>query len=53
VIGEDIVFFVDALVKRIIIEIKVCHDAGEKNNMIINKAWNIIRQVVEYDSFVP
>ncbi|MFS8160536.1 MAG: hypothetical protein ACMG6E_10105, partial [Candidatus Roizmanbacteria bacterium] len=26
---------------------------GEKNNLIINKCWNIIRQVVEFDSFIP
>lgn len=43
VIGEDIVPFMDALVKRIISELKMCHEKGEKNNLIINKAWNVIR----------
>lgn len=53
VIAEDIVPFVGALVKRVISELKICHEKGEKNNLVINKTWNIIRQVVEIDSFIP
>ncbi len=53
VIGDDIIPFVESLVMRVISELKICHEKGEKNNLIINKCWNIIRQVVEFDSFIP
>jgi hypothetical protein len=52
-IGDDIIPFVQAIVKRIALELKQCHEKGEKNNLIINKCWNIIRQIVEFDSFIP
>ena len=52
-IGDDIIPFVQAIVKRIVLELKQCHEKGEKNNLIINKCWNIIRQIVEFDSFIP
>lgn len=52
-IGENIVPFISALVHRILTELKSCHEKGEKNNLIINKCWNVIRQSVEYDSFIP
>ena len=51
--GEDVIPFVQALVQRIVNELKSCHEKGEKNNIFINKAWNIIRQLVELDSFIP
>jgi hypothetical protein len=52
-IGESIIPFINALVHRILMELKNCHEKGEKNNLTINKCWNIIRQVVEYNSFIP
>jgi hypothetical protein len=45
--------FMESLVLRVISELKICHEKGEKNNIMINKCWNIIRQVVEFDSFIP
>jgi hypothetical protein len=41
------------LVARILSELKLCHEKGEKNNLTINKCWNVIRQIVELDSFIP
>jgi len=52
-IGDAIVPFMNTLVQRIILELKSCHEKGEKNNLIINKCWNVIRSVVELDSFMP
>ena len=52
-IGDDILPFVNTLVQRILIELKSCHEKGEKNNIIINKCWNIIRLISELDSFMP
>lgn len=52
-IGESIIPFFRSLVQRIGIELKSCHEKGEKNNLIINKCWNIIRQIIELDSFIP
>ena len=52
-IGESIIPFMNAIVTRIQTELKNCHEKGEKNNLTINKSWNIIRQIVEFDSFVP
>lgn len=40
------------LVQRILVELKNCHDKGEKNNLIINKCWNVIRQIVETPTFI-
>lgn len=51
--GDSIIPFITALVNRILIELKVCHEKGEKNNLVINKCWNVIRQIVELDSFIP
>lgn len=51
--GENIVPFTICLVTRIQTELKVCHEKGERNNLIINKCWNVIRQIVEIDSFIP
>ena len=45
--NELIIPFLKSLVERIQIEIKVCHEKGEKNNIIINKCWNVIRLIVE------
>ena len=51
---EDHVFeIIKALVRRILSELKACHEKGEKNNIIINKCWNVIRMVCELDSFMP
>lgn len=52
-IGEDIIPFIRSLVQRIQIELKHCHEKGEKNNIIINKCWNIIRQIIEIEAFIP
>lgn len=52
-IGLDIIPIIDSLVTRIKVELKKCHEKGEKNNIIINKCWNVIRMVSELDSFMP
>jgi hypothetical protein len=52
-IGESIILFVRSLVHRVLIELKSCHEKGEKNNLIINKIWNIIRAIIEFESFIP
>lgn len=52
-IGESIIPFINAIVTRIQTELKSCHEKGEKNNLTINKCWNIIRQIVEFDTFIP
>jgi len=52
-VGDSIIPFVNSLVNRVLIELKNCHEKGEKNNLVINKIWNILRQIVELDSFVP
>jgi hypothetical protein len=52
-IGESILPFIRSLVQRILAELKILHDKGERNNLIINKCWNIIRQIIEIDSFIP
>ena len=31
----------------------MCHEKGEKNNLTINKCWNVIRTVIELESFIP
>lgn len=51
--GEDIIPFVQSLVQRILTELKLCHERGERNNLIINKCWNIIRLITELDTFMP
>lgn len=52
-IGDSILPFFQSIVQRILIELKSCHEKGEKNNLIINKCWNIIRQILELDAFIP
>ena len=52
-IGERIIPFMQTLVVRILSELKKCHEKGEKNNIIINKCWNILRQIVETPAFMP
>ncbi len=52
-IGEEILPIIHSLVSRVKIELKKCHEKGEKNNLIINKCWNVIRLVTELDSFMP
>lgn len=52
-IGPLIVPFVTTLVQRILVELKNCHEKGEKNNIIISKCWNVIRQIIELNSFIP
>ncbi len=42
-IDQHVVAFLHTLVQRILQELKNCHEKGEKNNLIINKCWNIIR----------
>jgi hypothetical protein len=42
-INQHIVPFTQSLVQRILMELKLCHEKGERNNIIINKCWNIIR----------
>jgi hypothetical protein len=41
------------LVQRILSELKICHEKGERNNIVINKCWNVIRQIVEIPTFIP
>jgi len=52
-IGDSIIPFIHTLVQRILLELKSCHEKGEKNNIIINKCWNILRLICELDSFMP
>lgn len=42
-----------SLVTRILNELKICHEKGERNNIVINKCWNVIRQIVEIPTFIP
>jgi hypothetical protein len=50
---KEIIPFIHSLVQRILAELKLCHERGERNNLIINKCWNVIRMVSELDSFMP
>jgi hypothetical protein len=52
-IDHHVVPFFHTLVQRILIELKNCHEKGEKNNIVINKCWNVIRQIIEMGSFIP
>lgn len=52
-LGDSVIRIVQALVERVLVELKNCHEKGEKNNLIINKCWNVIRLVSEFDSFMP
>lgn len=52
-LGDSIITIIQTLVQRVLIELKSCHEKGEKNNLIINKCWNVIRMVSEFDSFMP
>lgn len=52
-IGEDVISIVDSLVSRILAELKNCHEKGERNNIIINKCWNVLRLICELDNFMP
>ena len=40
------------MVERITIELHKCHEKGEKNNLIINKCWNIIRLIVDLKEII-
>ena len=42
-IGINVVEMLHALVVRVQFEYKACLAEGKKNNMIINKCWNVIR----------
>lgn len=52
-IGEDVISLASSLVQRILVELKSCHEKGERNNLIINKCWNVLRMICEMDSFMP
>jgi hypothetical protein len=52
-IGESVIPFAESLVNRIVVELKSCHEKGEKNNIVINKCWNVLRVICESDSFMP
>jgi hypothetical protein len=52
-IDHNVVPFFHTLVQRILVELKNCHEKGEKNNLVINKCWNVIRQIIEMSSFIP
>lgn len=52
-IADGVVPLTRALVQRILAELKGCHERGEKNNLVINKCWNVIRLITELDSFMP
>ena len=52
-IGDDIIPIVQSLVQRILTELKLCHEKGEKNNIFINKCWNVLRLITELDTFMP
>jgi hypothetical protein len=52
-IGHNILPFLASLVTRILNELKNCHEKGEKNNLVINKCWNVIRQIIEISTFIP
>ena len=38
---------------RILAELKRCHEKGERNNIIINKCWNVLRMICELNTFMP
>lgn len=42
-----------SLVERIGSELAKLHERGEKNNIIINRCWNIIRVISENKEFMP
>jgi len=52
-IGDSIISMISTLVQRVKTELHSCHEKGEKTNMTINKCWNVIRTVVELNSFMP
>lgn len=52
-IGETILPFAKSLVNRVLVEVGKCHQKGEKNNIYINKCWNLLRLIAETDSFMP
>ena len=51
--GDSVLPFVQTLVTRNLTELKSCHEKGEKNNIIINKCWNVLRLISELNSFMP
>lgn len=53
VIDDKILPFLKTLVERIQIELDLCHKNNEKNNIVINKCWNIIRVSVDSELYVP
>lgn len=53
VLGANAVPLLGSLVQRVLDELKYCHEKGEKNNIVINKCWGVIRQIVEEPLFVP
>jgi hypothetical protein len=50
--GDSIIPFLETIVSRVISELHLCHEKGEKNNLVINKCWNVIRTIVEYEVFI-
>lgn len=53
VLGDNVVILLNSLVQRVLEELKKCHEKGEKNNIVINKCWGVIRQITEEQQFVP
>jgi hypothetical protein len=51
--GENVIVLVQSLVQRIQKELRLCHETGTRNNLIINKCWNIIRYISELDTIMP
>lgn len=45
-IGQGVTLFVQAMVDRILVEIQVCHQKKEKNNLIMSKCWSVIQCIV-------
>eukprot|EP01022_Parablepharisma_sp_SALTPOND_P004337 TRINITY_DN120113_c2_g1_i1.p1 TRINITY_DN120113_c2_g1~~TRINITY_DN120113_c2_g1_i1.p1 ORF type:complete len:870 (+),score=95.57 TRINITY_DN120113_c2_g1_i1:4814-7423(+) len=52
-IDASIIQLLDALVLRVQTEYNALRAKGEKNNMVLNQCWNVIRSICENNSFYP
>lgn len=52
-IGDNIIPLLESIVQRVVNELAKLQQRGEKNNIIINRCWNIIRVICENKEFMP
>lgn len=52
-IKEDIVYFVKALVQRVLVELQKLDGSEQKSNYIINQSWNVLRSICETSEYIP